>query len=130
MSKAHGKAEVKLVNHIIYCKLSGSFNDLGCRQYTQQVKQCITTLNEQPFAMLIDDLELEGGTPEAYEQLQAYNEWLTTQAIIAKAFIIKNKATQQIILQRSPALLAQNIAFFQQYDDAVHWLEQALALHL
>lgn len=123
----HGTSEVTLVDNIIRAKLSGSFNRQGCALYTERVKQIVATLNAQPFAMLIDDLDLEGGTPAAYQALQDYNVWLNRQAIVAKAFIINNNVTKHIILQRSPALLEQNIAFFNNYDDATLWLKQQLS---
>lgn len=123
----HGISEVSLDGNIICAKLSGSFNRQGCAAYTQKVKQIVATLHNTPFAMLIDDLELEGGTPAAYQTLQDYNVWLNRQPIVAKAFIINNNVTKHIILQRSPALLEQNIAFFTNYDEATTWLKEQLS---
>jgi hypothetical protein len=125
--RGHGRFSTTLLeNNIISAKLCGSFNETGCFNYTESVKNIVKTLNGEPFAMLIDDLELEGGTPEAYRTLQAYNVWLNTQPIIAKAFIVNDRMTKHIILQRSPALLEQNIAFFETHEQAQAWLTQQL----
>ncbi|GMM85078.1 hypothetical protein MTsN2n4_23050 [Pseudoalteromonas sp. MTN2-4] len=125
--RGHGRFSTTLLeNNIISAKLIGSFNERGCFNYTESVKHIVNALNGEPFAMLIDDLELEGGTPEAYQTLQAYNVWLNTQSIIAKAFIVNDRMTKHIILQRSPALLEQKIAFFETHEEAESWLSLQL----
>ena len=123
----HGRFSTTLLeNNIISAKLIGSFNERGCFNYTESVKHIVNALNGEPFAMLIDDLELEGGTPEAYQTLQAYNVWLNTQPIIAKAFIVNDRMTKHIILQRLPALLEQKVAFFETHEEAEAWLSLQL----
>lgn len=118
-----------LESNIISSKFEGSFNDTTALIYVNSVKKIIADLNQQPFAMLIDDLLLEGGTPEAYEHLNAYNSWLKGQALVAKAMIINNNVHKQIILQRSPSLLEQNIAFFTSPSEAQVWLREELATY-
>ncbi|WP_448211927.1 hypothetical protein [Colwellia sp. MEBiC06753] len=122
----HGDFSVSLINNIISSRLAGSFNEAGCLAYVAAVKEKVALLNAKPFVMLIDDLALEGGTPEAYVALEDYNRWLNTQPIIAKAFLITFSSQKEIILQRTPSLAQQNIAFFKTRTDAEHWLEQQL----
>ncbi len=123
----HGRHQVELVGNILQVKLIGSFNDEGVRAYSLSVQQAIEHLKGQPFAMLIDDLDVEGGTPEAFEELDKYNLWLATKPIIAKAFIIKSLALKEIILERTPALKNQEIAFFEDHVSALAWLQQKLS---
>jgi hypothetical protein len=33
---------------------------------------------------------VEGGTGEAYKELNVYNEWLNQKPLIAKAFVVKS----------------------------------------
>ena len=113
-------------DNIIFAEFCGSFDNHALQRYSKQIKKLVSTFNGSPFAMLIDDLKLEGGTPEAYKVLNEYNQWLNQQAIVAKAFIINNNVNKQIILKRSPALLEQNIAFFTDKNSAKDWLNTQL----
>ena len=124
---SHGEFSVVLTGSIIESTLAGSFNELGCSGYINAVKDKLKILNGKPFAMLIDDLELEGGTPEAYQLLNEYNQWMSKQPIVAKALIISSQVQKDIILQRSPSLLQQNIEFFTDRAHAMHWLHGEIA---
>jgi len=123
---AHGSFKVNVDGQLIECELIGSFNEAGCLAYTEKVKQEVTALQGKPFAMLIDDVALEGGTPEAYRALNEYNIWLNKHTIIAKAFIINSPIQKEIMLNRSPALKLQNIAFFKERKKAITWLNEQL----
>lgn len=123
----HGICNIDLIDErIISAAFIGSFDEIGVKNYAKQIKRLVNTFQNQPFAMLINNLEIEGGTPEAYQALDHYNEWLNQQAIVAKAFIIDNNVTKQILLARTPALKQQNIAFFESPDEASIWLEKQL----
>lgn len=125
---AHGQFDVSSHGQIILVKLAGSFNCAAIKAYAQAVKDKIAGLKGQEFAMLINDVNVEGGTPEAYDALNDYNAWLNEQAIVAKAFILSSLALKDIILKRTPELQHQNIAFFESSNTAITWLEQQLEI--
>lgn len=126
-SSSYGKFTVSLLSErIIYAKLIGSFSERGISDYINQVKTIISDFAGKPFAMLINNLEIEGGTPEAYQTLDNYNHWLNQQAIVAKAYIIDDNVTKHILLTRTPSLKQQNIAFFKTVNEAQDWLEAEL----
>lgn len=126
-SSSHGKVDLSLIGErIIYAAFIGSFNEKGVENYAPEIKRIVNSFEKQPFAMLINNLSIEGGTPEAYQRLDEYNQWLNNQPIVAKAFIIDNNVTKQILLARTPALKQQNIAFFETPAEATVWLEQQL----
>ncbi len=122
---ALGKAtySVKLQGNIIQTKLCGSFSVSITKQYCDEVRRLIEQFDGEPFAMLVDDLQLDGGTPAAYEILDQHNAWVNQQNIIAKALIVDNAVKKGIILQRLPNLRKQNIAFFQDPGAGLAWLE-------
>ena len=124
----HGNTEVLLHNNIIEAVFSGSFNVQGIESYIGKVKGFIASLDGAPFAMLIDDRAVEGGTPEAYDALNAYNDWLNSQALVAKAFVFDSVITKSILIKRTPALEQQNIEFFEHIDEARAWLHQQLKM--
>ncbi|WP_372770667.1 hypothetical protein [Pseudoalteromonas sp.] len=126
-SHRHGECKIDLISdRIISAAFIGSFNGQSVQKYASEIKRLVNTFQSQPFAMIINNLEVEGGTPEAYQELENYNLWLNLQAIVAKAFIIDNNVTKQILLARTPALKQQNIAFFENPADATIWLKQQL----
>ena len=128
MGAAHGKSAVELIGDIISVKLAGNFNKEGSEQYCQKVEALVTSMEGRPFAMLVDDRLVEGGTPEAYEVLQGYNKWLSQQMLVAKAIVIENVVTRAIISQRTPELAQQNTRYFQCVDEANDWLTSSMKL--
>lgn len=127
MTDRHGDSFVTLSDNIIKTQLIGSFNRLGVEFYASNVKAVVAQLGDKPFAMLVDDLKVEGGTPAAFEALDEYNQWMNTQQIVAKAIVIDSIAQVEIIKARTPAFKNQNIKFFVKEEDALIWLEHQLA---
>lgn len=101
--KTHGQSKVYLKDDIIFSKLSGMFNDLGSEKFTDDVKRLVLLFGDRPFGILIDDLDLEGGTPEAYAILEEYNQLLNTKFLKAKAMVMSSNAHKDIINKLSPS---------------------------
>ncbi|MDP7593105.1 MAG: hypothetical protein QF552_10525 [Litorilituus sp.] len=120
----HGEYTVLLVGNIIETKLKGSFNEYGALAYKRVIEQKVKEFQGKPFMMLVDDLALEGATPEAYDLMQEYTVWLSQQAMKAKACLVSSMAQKEIMLQRAPALKEQNVAFFKDRESALEWLNQ------
>ena len=102
------------------------FNELGVKKFTDAVRQFVGSLNGRAFGVLINDLKLEGGTPEAYAELEEYNQWLNTQHLVAKAMVIESSTHRDIINKLSPSRSQQNIEYFKSEQDALTWLKQEL----
>lgn len=124
----HGHIDITVKNKVITAVFIGSINYETLCGYSKRIKEFIKQFNNESFALLIDDMALEGATPEAYEELQLLNTWVNTQRLVAKAFVIESNINKEIILQRTPALSAQNIKFFKTHTEATQWLEQYLAV--
>lgn len=122
----HGEFEAAFKGQILYTKLVGSFNKQGSEAYQERTKALIIANGDKPFAMFIDILAIEGGTPNAYDSLDDHHRWQLSQPLVAKAVLLKSIAHRDILLQQSPALAHQNIRFFTDKDEAIAWLEQAL----
>jgi hypothetical protein len=123
MSLAHGKYTIEVEGNIILLRLFGAFNEQGTKLFTTQMIQTIDALNKKPFCILVNDLEVTGGTPEAYAELERYNQWLNKQKLLAKAMVIKSAVTLAIIDRYAPARQQQNIAVFDNEPDAISWLK-------
>lgn len=124
--KTHGDSKVYLKDNIVFAKLSGMFNELGAEKFTNEVKRLVLSLADQPFGILIDDLDLEGGTPEAFAILEQYNQWLNTKPLKAKAMVMSSNAHKEIINKLSPSRNKQNIQYFLTEPEAVAWLQTEL----
>ncbi len=126
MTVAHGEHTIDIQGDIILLKLIGSFNEMGAAKFTKGMKDAILSLKGAPFAILVDDLEVIGGTPEAYAELELYNQWLNTQNMRAKAMVIDSPVTLAIIEKYAPSRAKQNISIFNNRDDAILWLKASL----
>jgi hypothetical protein len=122
----HGGSEVITQNEIIIVRLSGVFNELGVKKFTDAVRQFVGSLDGNAFGILINDLKLEGGTPEAYAELEVYNQWLNTQRLVAKAMVIESSTHKDIINKLSTSRYQQNIEYFSSEQDALTRLKQEL----
>lgn len=118
----HGSFVVRQIDNILFCRLTGSFNKEGIEGYINEIKHCFNNSEGTPLGMLIDNLAFEGGTPDAYQVFEQYNQWLNYQPIVGKAFIVNSIMTKEIMLKQSPALRKQNIDFFNEEEDALTWL--------
>jgi hypothetical protein len=123
MTIAHGKYKIDIQGNIICVKLTGAFNELGATNFTVAMKKVISTFDGKAFSILIDDLEVDGGTLEAYAVLEDYNQWLNSKQMTAKAMIINSPVTLAIIEKYAPARKQQNIAIFDNQSDAFCWLK-------
>lgn len=123
MDFEHGRHELYWRNNILMVKLIGSFNREGTLSYIHDAKAMIEEAKHESFYMLIDDTELEGGTPESFALVSEFNQWAFTQSLQAKALIICSAVVKQITLKNSPSLNHQNVKMFTNIDDGLTWLE-------
>ena len=123
MSYCHGEVIISLAGNIITAIFIGSFNYEGAVDYSKRIKSIVTSLEKKPFVMIIDNTKLEGGTPEGFEELEAFNSWLNQTQLKAKAFVMTSGVNRRIIESRTPSLSLQNTCFFSNYQDANEWLK-------
>ncbi|WP_019616754.1 hypothetical protein [Psychromonas ossibalaenae] len=122
----HGEHSIVVNGNIIVLKFTGAFNEYGVFKFTQDVKNVIEGFNGNIFSILVNNLELLGGTPEAYEEFEKYNKWLNNQNMAAKAIVIKSSATLGIINSLVPSIKSQNIKDFNNKSEAIKWLKEQL----
>lgn len=124
MTMCHGQANISCVDKIVTLIAEGSFNAEGVRKYANKLKTIVNDFNGEFFTMIIDHTQVEGGTPEAYEELEKINSWTNNNNnLIAKAYIIVSDINKDIMLNRTPSLSLQNIKYFQSYNEAKTWIK-------
>lgn len=127
MDNRHGDVQIILKNNIIVATLVGSFNENGAINYTEKVKDLVKILNGKEYAILVDNSNMEGGTPEAYQVLEEYNQWLNQTNLVAKAMIVKTLITTDLIKSLSPSINLQTVRSFHDKKSAMKWLEKILS---
>ncbi len=122
----HGEIKLTTQGGIIIARYVGQFNLQGLQIGVDNIRAIIDQFNNEPFAMLIDDLDLIGGTPEAYAELERFNQWLGTQKLIAKATVIDSSVKLKIIDSLVCSRATQNHQAFSDVPTALSWLSDQL----
>ena len=123
----HGIFHIAKQPNLLNIKLVGSFNKEGSTAFVEAMKSAIQGFNDISFALLYDITELEGATPDAYEEIEECNLWLNTQKMVAKATVIKSRVQISIVDFLSPSRKQQNTQSFYHNSDAEVWLTQELS---
>ena len=126
----HGHFHITELNNVLMVKLLGSFNHEGACLLTKVLKTASENFNDSPFGLLFDVTEFEGGTPDAYKELDIYNSWLNSQNMVAKATVISSRIQISIANLLSPARKQQNTESFFDLTDAQIWLNQELEQYM
>ncbi len=120
---SHGIYKITQHGNTIEVVLSGAFNEFGAIDWTEAVKNIITTYQGKPFAILMDLTQAQGATPEAFDIGERYNEWLNTQNLVAKAVVYGSKVLKDIELSIAKAKKKQHIKNFDDIEQARIWLQ-------
>lgn len=123
MNLIHGNSEVTFIDNILTVKLVGAFNEFDILKVNNSIKAALEDLNSQKFYMLVDDRELEGLTPEAYQVIEENIGWLDKQNLIAKAFIMKSLIQESLDDHFVPSKKKQNTRAFTDEASAIAWLK-------
>jgi len=123
MNLEHGIFTVTIDTNIIIVIMKGSFNEFGARALIDSIKAKIKNFNGAKFSILVEDLELEGITPEGYKEINKYNEWLNNQNMIAKARVANSSLMLDIDHRLIPAIQKQNLKIFEDVPSAIEWLK-------
>jgi hypothetical protein len=119
----HGEFDISIDSDIIKITVKGAFNDVGAKALAEQLERHIMTLNNEPFAILANLLEFEGGTPEVFAESEVFNAWLNSKNMIAKALVFTSPALIMIEQTFVTSKHGQNIQYFSDETIAVAWLD-------
>jgi hypothetical protein len=106
--------------------LNGAFNEYGAKDVAQKTKQIIAALTQESFVIIVNLLNLDAVTPEAFYISNEFNRWLNNQTMIAKAIVITSETIKNIDQQWVPSKVVQNIEYFHNIDDALIWLKEQI----
>jgi len=128
MGNQHGEVQILLEGNIIIATLIGAFNGKGAIKYTEGVKSIVKNLKGKKYAILVDNSNMEGGTPEAYQVLEEYHQWLNETNLVAQAIVVKTLITSELIKSLSPSVKLQTTKSFQDKELAFEWLKELISI--
>lgn len=124
MDLTHGDSSIELIDSTIFITLKGAFNEYGVQVWFEKLKTIVNQLHGKPFTILINYLEADGATPEAFQVANKYNSWLCEQNLTAKAIV-----TSPILAAIDLAQIneknrkQQNYKYFITVPSALEWLK-------
>ena len=123
MNLDHGKVSIKIDGNIIIVHLVGEFNEFGAKNYSSRIKEEVSKFEGKPFSILVNLLDMLGGTPEAFKEVDELNYWLSKQNLLKKARVIKSVATLSMVQTLANSKAKQIIGDFEEYEQAITWLK-------
>lgn len=122
---SHGNYELSVKDNIVNIVLTGSFNLEGSTKFCDELIEVIKSLNGNPYYIVQNVLNFEGGTPEAYKSADQANKWINeNNPPIQRIFIIKDKTKLDIAMHEESELEKQNLLFFDTEEKAAEWLAE------
>ena len=126
VEQIHGTHIIKVNNRIIFSKISGACNEYNILEFAKKVEEIVNDFNGDSFCLLVDFTDIIGGTPEAFNEANKFNEWLNTQNMIAKAIVATSQSFLVVNDSRIIAQESQDYKNFYNLEDAQKWLESKI----
>jgi len=123
IDSAHGEYFIEVKDGIIWLTLKGEFNVESVNAYDKEIKTLVKGMQNTGFLMLINNLNLIGATPEAYQESNKHNEWLAGQNLIGKATVYPSDFLKTIDSKMVPSKNKINHEVFHTIEQAKHWLD-------
>jgi len=123
MFDPHGRFGLVKDGNIIIVTVKDSFNESGAITWTKALIEMIQTFNDTPFFLLMNNENYGGFTLDAFNISTEFNDWLSHQAMIAKAIVCSNSAFIDLNKKNIPTLVKQKIRYFDNIDDALDFLK-------
>ena len=119
----HGKSYISVDGDIISVIAVGAYNKEGIIKTIEQLKSAIESFNQKKFKLLFDYSQVEGATPDVFNEINECNVWLNCQNMAAKALVINSTMHLAILESRTPARNLQNAKNFEDKPSAINWLK-------
>ncbi|WP_413698617.1 hypothetical protein ACLKMH_13375 [Psychromonas sp. KJ10-10] len=91
----------------------------------KELRQSIEHFDGNCFLLFCDYQELEGATPEAYNEVCINNNWLMQKNIVAKAIVFASDTVKNIGFKHVPQE-GINSKVFKCKDTGMQWLNQQM----
>jgi hypothetical protein len=122
MNISRSNHSIQVEDDLIILILDGEFSERSAKAYVSDLQGVIEGFKEKPFLMLVDNLALKGATPEAYEESNKHNRWLSNKSMLGKATVYPSSLLADIDSARVTSKRLSNCKNFESIEEARNWL--------
>lgn len=115
--------EIEVSEQTIIARLIGNCSGKLAANFTNELKQTIRNISPKPFYLIINIIEFEGATPEAYQIQENFNQWLRSTNLVAKANVISSQLVSNIVGNQMPSRENQLFKICESEEEAKAWFE-------
>ena len=126
----HGSFDMKIVDQTLIIKCFDSWNIQTVLRLCKEYKALVETINDKPWACLVDMSQWELSTPEMWNEIDKLNQWgnINNQKYEA---VICCLSIQKMLMEDSHSVLTNvETNFCQNIDEAYKWLSSLGVLNI
>lgn len=118
----HGSFEMEIVDQTLVIKCFDAWNIETVLRLCNEFKELAETLNEKPWACIVDMSQWELATPEMWDEINKLNQWTNSNNQKYEA-VICSVCIQEILMKGSHSALTNvETKFCENIDEAYEWL--------
>ncbi|ELI6430774.1 hypothetical protein OB948_20875 [Aeromonas salmonicida] len=125
--QAHGHFKMQRQGQVLICQPSGPFNLMGAMAYESAFSQQFAQLRDAPWGIVEVATEFEAAGPEVLARFRRQFGWCAANGCAFLAVVLAGNFKQYLADQIFHDLPFQEVRYFGQTDEALHWLKQQLA---
>lgn len=122
MDRNNGKHLIQVEDDLIILTLNGEFSERSVQAYASDIQVVVEGFKGKPFLLLVDNLALKGATPEAYEESNKHNRWLSETNMVGKATVYHSSFFADVDSARVISKKLLNCRNFDTVNAAQKWL--------
>ena len=118
----HGSFDMRIVDQTLIIKCFDSWNIQTVLRLCKEYKELVETINDKPWACLVDMSQWELSTPEMWDEIDKLNQWgnINNQKYEA---VICSLSIQKMLMENSHSILTNvETNFCQNIDETYKWL--------
>ncbi|ARW84936.1 hypothetical protein [Aeromonas salmonicida] len=124
--QAHGHFKMQRQGQVLICQPSGPFNLMGAMAYESAFSQQFAQLRDAPWGIVEVATEFEAAGPEVLARFRRQFGWCAANGCAFLAVVLAGSFKQYLADQIFHDLPFQEVRYFGQTDEALHWLKQQL----
>lgn len=118
----HGSFEMEIKNQTIIVRGYDSWNLETTLRFVQEFKLLAQTLENKPWACLVDLTKFNSGVPDVWKKIDEVNSWANSHGQKYEV-VVCNSSLQEFLLMRSHApLVGVETKFCENLEQANEWL--------
>lgn len=117
---------IDVFGKIVVARLKGTYSVPEADRFYKALRKTVDA-QSKPIGIVMELTQFQGSPPEGYQIAEAFNQWLTTQNIVAKVNVMTPQITSKIVEQNIPTRKKLNLEVFDTEQEAIAYLETLLS---